>query len=253
MLAFSLLLEPLREEITNFDVYYPPNTDKKHPILIYVHGGGIVNGSNLGLYFAKRGFVTIIPDYRLAPGTTFPGPAEDIRDAVSWAVAHSAELGPDADVGSVFLLGHSAGGVHTLTLLLSPFIRHASAQRLPIKGALISSVPSHFPPTGGSKDPWVMYYGSSEATQEHEPLALVNAAAPELIKGLPPLSLMKCERDPDWFKLIAKDFDVALAEKGVAPKQIVAEGHNHISPAWALGTGQGEKWAEEFMAWMESL
>ncbi|KAJ7470110.1 hypothetical protein B0H11DRAFT_2434194 [Mycena galericulata] len=115
------------------------------------------------------------------------------------------------------------------------------------------SVPSHFPPTGGSKDPWVMYYGSSEATKEHEPLALVNAAAPELIKGLPPPSLMKCERDPDWFKLIAKDFDVALAEKGVVPKQIVAEGHNHISAAWALGTGQGEKWAEEFMAWMESL
>ncbi|KAJ7465374.1 alpha/beta-hydrolase [Mycena galericulata] len=275
--AFTPLLEPLREEVGNarktfkygstdrhqLDVYYPPSTGKKHPILVYVYGGGFISGErrlaapvdvaygNLGLYFAKRGFVTIIPDYRLAPGTTFPGPAQDIHDAVAWAVAHPAELGPDADIHSVFLLGHSAGGVHTLTLLLAPALS-ASAQRLPIKGAFISSAPSHFPPAPAA-GPWALYYGSPDATALHEPLALLNAAAPEVIAGLPPLAILGCENDPVWFKKVAGEFEGAWAEKGVKPKQILAKGHNHISPSLALGTGQGEEWAEEFVAWAEGL
>ncbi|KAJ7934510.1 hypothetical protein B0H13DRAFT_2305610 [Mycena leptocephala] len=58
---------------------------------------------------------------RLAPGTTYPGPALDLRDALAWAVPHSHLLGPDADTASTFL-GHSSGGVHILTLLFEPTI-----------------------------------------------------------------------------------------------------------------------------------
>ncbi|KAJ7771272.1 Alpha/Beta hydrolase protein [Mycena maculata] len=284
MLAFVPLLESKREEITQarktfkygetdrhqLDVYYPPTSEGKPPILIYVYGGGFVSGGrtlptpidlaygNLGLYFAKRGFVTIIPDYRLAPGTTFPGPAEDLRDALSWAVANLRE---DADIDSIFFLGHSAGGVHTLTLLLEPSIL-ASAPSLRIKGVAISSAPFHFGPSGIEvigREPVNMYYGSPEETQAKNPLALLNAASPELIKALPPLALIRCERDPAWFKVVGQDFNVALAEKGVTPVQILAEAHNHISVSLALSTGEGEKqaegeqWAAETAAWMNRL
>ncbi|KAJ6603602.1 alpha/beta-hydrolase [Mycena vulgaris] len=279
MSAFAPLLESKRDEITRarttykygaterhqLDVYRPPNTGKKHPLLIYVYGGGFVTGErtlpapvdltygNLGLYFAKRGFVTIIPDYRLAPDTTFPGPVEDVRDALSWAVAHPAELGPDADIDSVFFLGHSVGGVHTLTLLLHPPVL-AGAPGVRIKGAAVASPPFYSAP-GSIEPPTLMYYGSPEQTAAHEALPLLRAASPELIKSLPPLAHIRCEHDPEWFKVVARDFDAALVEKGVTPAavKIMAEGHNHISFSWALETGEGEKWAEDLVVWMESL
>ncbi|KAJ6549050.1 Alpha/Beta hydrolase protein [Mycena vulgaris] len=279
MLAFTPLLEPKREEITQarktfkygatdrhqLDVYYPTRTGKKHPLLIYVYGGGFVSGErtlpapvdlgygNLGLYFAQRGFVTIIPDYRLAPTTTFPGPADDLRDALAWAAAHPTELGPDADVDSVFFLGHSAGGVHTLTLLLHPPVL-APTPALRIKGAVIASAPYYSAPDA-IEPPMLMYFGAPELVAKHEPLGLLRAATPEVIAGLPPLALIKCEHDPAWFKVSAKGFDEAIAERGVAPApaQMMAKGHNHISFSWALGTGAGEEWAEEVVAWMESL
>ncbi|KAJ7609194.1 Alpha/Beta hydrolase protein [Mycena polygramma] len=162
------------------DIYYPPNTGNKHPLLfyMYVYGGGFVSGDrtlrapadvaygNVGLYFAARGFITIVPDYRLVPHTTYPGPSEDLRDALAWAVAHAENLGPDADTATVFFLGHSAGGVHTLTLLLEPTVLAGVPDlRARIKGVVIASAPFHFEPQGhdlGENKPTILYYGSRE-------------------------------------------------------------------------------------------
>ncbi|KAF7358870.1 Esterase lipase thioesterase family protein [Mycena sanguinolenta] len=277
--AFAPLLEPKREEITkarktfkygatdrhHLDVYYPSKTGQKHPILFYVYGGGFVQGArtlpppadlgygNVGLYFATRGFVTIIADYRLAPQTTYPGPAEDLRDALSWAVAHPEELGPDADTASVFLMGHSAGGVHILTLLLAPSILTPEL-RAHLKGAILASAACHYEPAGAQPDNregLIMYYGSLEASAQQSPLALLQALSKDSVTALPPLAMIICERDPEWFKIVGSDFRTALAEKGRVAPLIAAEGHNHISFSWALGTGQGEKWAEDIVAWIE--
>ncbi|KAJ6631885.1 Alpha/Beta hydrolase protein [Mycena sp. CBHHK59/15] len=248
------------------DAYYPSGSTggKKHPILFFVYGGGFVTGErnlpapvdlgygNLGAFFAEQGFITLIPDYRLAPETTFPGPSEDLRDALAWAVANPDVLGPFADLASVFFLGHSAGAVHTATMLLLPSI----AQDVHIKGAVLASTPFHFSPEGitiDSREPANMYFGSPEATAAHEPLALLRAAPTELLSTLPPLALLQAERDPAWFKVVAKDFDVAVDVKGITVTQIYAEGHNHISLTWALGTGAGEKWAEDMIVWMKGI
>ncbi|KAJ7198903.1 alpha/beta hydrolase domain-containing protein [Mycena haematopus] len=279
--AFVPLLEPRREEITKarktfkygatdrhyLDVYYPANTGKKHPLLFYVYGGGFVSGErtlrppadlgygNVGVYFAARGFVTIIADYRLAPQTTYPGPAEDLRDALSWAVAHTEDLGPDADPASSFFIGHSAGGVHVLTLLLESSIFAPTPElRTHIKGGVIASAPCHFEPAGVESkghEPTYMYYGSREATAQHAPLALLRALSKDSVTSLPPLAMVIADHDPEWFKLVGSDFRAVLAEKGAEAPLIVAKGHNHISLSLALSTGQGEKWAEEAVAWIE--
>ncbi|KAJ6492061.1 Alpha/Beta hydrolase protein [Mycena sanguinolenta] len=264
--VFAPLLEPKREEITkarktfkygetdrhHLDVYYPPNTGKKHPLLFYVYGGGFVSGArtlpvpadlgygNVGLYFAVRGFVTIIADYRLAPQATYPASAEDVPR-------------PDADTTSVFLVGHSAGGVHVLTLLLAPSILTAEL-RAHLKGVVIASAPCHYDvagPENGERERTTMYYGSSEAITQHSPLALLQDSSKETVGALPPLVMIICERDPEWFKIVGSDFRTALAEKGTVAPLIAAEGHNHISLTFALSTGQGEKWAEDIVSWIE--
>jgi len=281
--AFVPLLEPKRDEITKarktfqygaterhqLDVYYPPHTGKKHPLLFYVYGGGFVTGErtlpvpadiaygNVGIYFAACGFVTIVPDYRLTPQTSYPGPAEDLRDALAWAVAHPEDLGPDADTASAFFLGHSAGGTHALTLLLEPSVLASVPDlRKHIKGAAIASAPCHCEPVGleiDIREQTNMYYGSREATAARDPLALLRAASEDALASMPPLALITCEKDPEWFKVVLGDFHKALGERNVKAPLIVAEGHNHISWSFALGTGQGEKWAEDVVVWTEAL
>jgi hypothetical protein len=79
-----------------------------------------------------------------------------------------------------------------------------------------------------------------------------------MIKALPALALITCARDPEWLKLDLSDSYEELSRRVAESreaglKRIVAEGHNHISLPLALGTGQGEAWAEDVMAWMEAL
>ena len=97
------LLFPLQ-----LDVYHPQKLQTcKTPILFWIYGGGFVTGArvldppfdvvytNIGGFFVQQGFITVIPDYRLAVEpwlAQYPKPVEDIRDAISWIVLHKEEL-----------------------------------------------------------------------------------------------------------------------------------------------------------------
>ncbi|KAJ7056091.1 Alpha/Beta hydrolase protein [Mycena amicta] len=291
--AFVPLLEYKRQEILaapktfqygemdrhQLDVYYPSappsGTTSKHPILFFLYGGGFVQGArrfpapvdlaygNLGTYFAAQGFVTVIPDYRLVPSVVFPAPAEDVRDAIAWVLEHPAELG-QADTERVFLLGHSVGGVHALTMLLHPPIlagERGQKVKDAIKGAVLASSPYHFSPAGvllpnsTTTDAATAYYGSPESTEAYSPLGLL-LSSPTPATVLPPLALVSCEKDPTWFTAVGKDWVKATSELVPKPKEIFAKGHNHISITFALGaedSESGEQWAEEVVVWMNGL
>ncbi|KAK7052547.1 esterase lipase thioesterase family protein [Favolaschia claudopus] len=281
--AFVPLLEHKRSEILSsrktfkygatdrhqLDIYYPPNPPPpgtKHPILIFVYGGGFVTGSrtrpapadlvygNLGYYFASSpalpcNFITIIPDYRLAPETTYPGPACDLRDALVWALSNPSALGSGADLDRVFMMGHSAGGVHVVTTLMEDTVLEGVPAGVMerIKGTVIVSAPWSFPPGGAAS-----YFVGRE--QEVGPLAIVQRCFAEGKRFLPPLALVTCERDPEGMKASGKKAQEVLKELGLGDVPLIqAEGHNHISLTLALGTGEGETWAEQSGKWMAGL
>ena len=257
------------------DVYYPVNApaDGKTPILFFIYGGGFTAGDRIlpppfslgyacvGAYFAQRGFITIIPDYRLVPHVRFPSPAEDVRDAMSWVVKHPQILisryVPEPDVDSLFLMGHSSGAVHAATALFHPELLESTNLQPRIKGVILCSGGYHFQPVGIKTDYGELmgkYWGGVEETKKQDPLGLFNSASDEKIAGLPDVLLVEAERDSDWMKVVGKDFYQALqARRGVRVKKIFGKGHNHISLNWALGTGQGEEWAEEMIGWMQSI
>jgi acetyl esterase/lipase len=61
----------------------------------------------LGNYFSRRGFVTIVVDYRRIPDTgKFPDSAEDLSLSLQWL---AQSLIAEADLDCVFYLGASAG------------------------------------------------------------------------------------------------------------------------------------------------
>ncbi len=93
---------------------YTPEGSGPFPILAWYHGGGWVIGDlesadGTARHLCKgAGAVVVSVDYRLAPETKFPGPAEDCYAATVWAANNAASL--NADASRLAVGGDSAGG-----------------------------------------------------------------------------------------------------------------------------------------------
>ena len=96
------------------DFYRPAGTSGPAPAVIYIHGGGWVQGnraSGSGLLDAPAlldaGFAVFSIDYRLAPGHTFPAMIHDVKCAIRSIRAQAGHYGIDPDRIGVY--GTSAG------------------------------------------------------------------------------------------------------------------------------------------------
>ena len=93
---------------------YTPKGPGPFPILAWYHGGGWVVGDLESADGTARHLcvgsesVVVSVDYRLAPETKFPGPAEDCYAATVWAAENAANL--NADASRLAVGGDSAGG-----------------------------------------------------------------------------------------------------------------------------------------------
>ncbi|KAF7362649.1 Alpha-ketoglutarate-dependent taurine dioxygenase [Mycena venus] len=193
---------------------------------------------------SSRSFRTTV--WRRVPPTPVPRSTCATRSPGPSPTPHL--LGPNADTASTFFLGHSSGGVHTLTLLFQPtMFASMPDMRVRIKGAIIASALFRFDSEEMDtrlREHVKAYYASPEAAAAQSPLALLRGASVETIKALPALALITCARDPEWLKLDLSEAYEALGtrlseSRHAWPKTIVAEGHNHVSLPLALGTGQG--------------
>jgi acetyl esterase/lipase len=94
------------------DVYTPVTKGSNRPVVVFWYGGSWTSGSRseykfVGAALAERGFVTVVPDYRLFPKVRFPTFLDDAALAVKWVQEHAQEFG--GDPRHVVLMGHSAG------------------------------------------------------------------------------------------------------------------------------------------------
>lgn len=94
--------------------FYP--TEKRDaPVLIYIHGGGLIWGSRIDMpdqqisFFNEAGFHLFTIDYRLAPETKLNGIQDDIQDAITW-LRNQGSTTLDIDVNKIAVMGSSAGG-----------------------------------------------------------------------------------------------------------------------------------------------
>jgi len=100
------------------DVHHAAPGARK-PGLLWIHGGALIVGTRKWVdgpfmrEVARRGFVVVSIDYRLAPETKLPGIIEDIQDAWAWLRKEGGErFGIDPD--RIAVAGGSAGGYLTL-------------------------------------------------------------------------------------------------------------------------------------------
>lgn len=101
-------------EFQNLDICYPKDTNAKLPVIVSVHGGGYVYGSTRVYMFycadlARRGFIVVNFNYRLAPKHKFPAPLEDLDSVLHFITENEQMKQYPFDFDNVFIVGDSAG------------------------------------------------------------------------------------------------------------------------------------------------
>jgi acetyl esterase/lipase len=219
------------------DVYRPVKTSLA-PVLLFVHGGGFIAGSkredetfhrNVGEYFARHGFLTLITNYRLAPENPWPDGAQDIGRVLAWAQNHVGEWG--GQTNCIQVLGQSAGSSHVASWIFDEQVR-GSSNNILRGAALMSGVYRLMEPL---PPPLQSYWGS-------DPMLYAQRAPISHVKPSKlPLLLTVTEFDPAW--LARHTFDLALEltiANGQSPRFAWFEGHNHVSTGQSLGSPQDD-------------
>jgi acetyl esterase/lipase len=105
------------------DIYRPRAGAKAAPVIVFFYGGNWVSGQRadyafVGRALAARGFVVVVPDYRLYPQVRYPDFLADAAAAVAWTERNIASHG--GDPRQVFVMGHSAGAYNAAMIALDP-------------------------------------------------------------------------------------------------------------------------------------
>lgn len=133
------------EDCLTLNVWTPAVDDASRPVMVFIHGGGNIQGSASQLLFqtnpiytgrhlAEQGDVVVVTiQYRLGPFGFLPLPelvdeGDDGRagnaaildqlEALAWVQRNAAAFG--GDPGNVTIFGESAGGVNVCALMGSP-------------------------------------------------------------------------------------------------------------------------------------
>lgn len=103
------------------DVHFTENGETDKPVMVYIHGGGWIQGERTDhLYYSKafaaHGYVVFCPDYDLSSEERHLAGSTELQlcDALAWVRDHAADYG--ADVSRLYLTGGSAGGNMALEL-----------------------------------------------------------------------------------------------------------------------------------------
>jgi acetyl esterase/lipase len=147
--AYCGVADPKR----SLDVYYAAQREPgvSSPALVYVHGGGFTGGDKAkgnGLAevsaLAARGYLVASVNYRLAPGSRFPAPIEDVKCAIRYLRANAEAL--DVDPDRIGIWGGSAGGNLALLAGLTGDDAFLAGEHLKQSGR-VSAVVDMFGPT----------------------------------------------------------------------------------------------------------
>jgi acetyl esterase/lipase len=210
------------------DVYAPTDAKGPLPVVIFYYGGGWNSGYRGGYAFAARaiaarGFVVVVPDYRLVPQVRFPAFVDDGAAAVRWAVDHVAASGGDPK--RIAVAGHSAGA--HIAMMLALDARYIAAAGAPgaIKAVVGLAGPYDFLPF--DKPSSIEAFGRAPDPKATQPISFVRADAP-------PALLLTGDADDVVRPRNSRALAAALRLKGATVEEHEYAGVGHIGLLLAL-------------------
>lgn len=210
------------------DVYAPQNLTSAAPVVVFIYGGAWNRGERaeyrfVGHALAARGYVTVIPDYRLVPETRYPGFLEDNARAVRWVQDNIGRFG--GDPARVFLAGHSAGAYNAVTLGLDRSFLDQAGVTIPIRGVAGLAGPYSVYPFEFSE--LQQAFGHVDNPQATQPVNIVGPGAVPMFLATGINDMIVSPRNTEH---LAR----RLAESGLPVVRREYEGLGHMEVVFAL-------------------
>jgi len=217
------------------DVYQPGRQKPLSPVVVYFYGGGWQGGEKAEAQFVaealtSRGYVTVVPDYRLYPEVTFPAFVEDAADTVRWTRDNVARFG--GDPSRIYLMGHSAGA-HTAALLVldERYLEAVNVDRSIIRGMAGMGGPYDFVANGIYAPVFAAPPGATTQASSYNAIDYVDGDEP-------PMLLMQGDGDKLVEPANAQRMADRIRAKGGQVRHILYHGVGHsgnlLSLAWTF-------------------
>jgi acetyl esterase/lipase len=133
--------EDLHQRDVLLDIYHPRDQKGLKDVLVFIHGGSWNSGNKnlywwMGRNFARKGIVSVIINYPLAPENYYDVMANYNAFAVKWVKEHVANYGGNPE--RIYLMGHSAGAhLAALVSMDEQFFKSAGMDN-PVKGVILN-------------------------------------------------------------------------------------------------------------------
>lgn len=226
------------------DIYLPPNTKEKTPLVIWIHGGGwLSNDKYADMGYMKETIAEIINqgyalasiDYRFSTQAVFPAQMLDCNQAISFLFNNAEKYGFDKD--RFALMGFSAGG-HLASMVglsknnaMDAFFMPGSSKNFSFKAVVDFYGPTDltlFPGANDAKSPEGLLIGAAPLDR------------PDLAKIASPVSYVD-EKDPPFLIIHGEKDDLVsprqsqllhswLKVKGVQSELIIVPNAPHFGP-----------------------
>lgn len=217
------------------DIYEPERAAPGAPLVVFVYGGSWQSGEKsiyrfVGKLLASRGFVAVIPDYRVYPAVKYPDFLVDNAQAVAFAKSHAADWG--ADPNRLFLAGHSAGAYDVAMLALdrrwlSPV---GLDPRRDIAGVVGLAGPYDFLPL--KDDTLKIIFGPEETRRDTQPINHVDGMGP-------PMLLLAGSKDKTVDPGNTPRLAAAIQARGGTVTERIVPGTSHIGLLTSLLPSSG--------------
>jgi len=232
------------------------------PVLIYIHGGGWVQGTKEGsalsaLPFIQMGYSVVNVEYRLANVSLAPAAIEDCRCALRWVVAHGKEQQYNFDTSRIVVAGASAGGHLAMTTGMLPasagFDRMCYTTDEPKVSAIVNffglaDLPDML--EGPNKEPFPKNWAYTTQWIGNQPnrMEIAKAASPltYVRAGIPPTISIHGDADPLVPYQHSVKLQEALQKAGVPHELVTIPGGGH-------GNFKTEEWQRAYAAIEEFL
>lgn len=212
------------------DIYAPQNPEGLAPVIVFLYGGAWKQGSKadypfVGHAFAARGFVTVVPDYRLVPDVQYPAFLDDNATAIKWVEDNIERFGGDKT--RVFLAGHSAGAYNAVMLGMDRAYLRDAKVTIPIRGLV------------GLSGPYAVYPFEFKELED----AFGHVDNPQLTQ---PINLPTDEAVPMFLAtgsadlIVSQENTLRMQEKMLADNRSITakvyDGLGHMEPVMALSS-----------------
>lgn len=183
-----------RHDRQQLDVYHERRVPRAAPVVVFIYPGRWKYGSRrdyllIGNALARRGWVVVIPDYRLYPDVRYPAWVDDGAAAVRWTRDSIARFG--GDPSRIIVIGHSAGA-HTVTMLAldEHFLRDAGIPAGAVRGFVSIAGPVDIAWTDpdvqdlmGPSEGWPATYPKTFVGGDEPPLLFLHGAGDDVVSA----------------------------------------------------------------------